>query len=486
MPIERSPSRSVLREILTDLLSNNDEADKKPMERRDAVALMLSLSAGVFLPNCSSSLSQGQRIIIVVEEKATSIKNIQAHRKGVAINTALPIAMEQEGVKSKDAFDTIFNYDAVQNPDNPQLWTFIYKPKVRPTQKKQREIREGGRGEEEANEASEATFNKLKKVVDKYLGTPYKHSGMGPEDGGFGPSGFAIRVFKEGAGISLPRGAASQSQLGGKKIAFEQLKPGDLIFFSTNRKTITSVAIYMGSNQMAIADGKVKITDVNSWFRKRFSYGKRLLENPPEDRRTEEAEVARSDKRQQIDDQKIAENLSEDELNGMPKATWKKLFGARRPFMGRPYKGRGKNGIDCSGFTSSMYDKWADILQEEQLKLSRYARSTETQANVGDLVPKAKGKGLEVFKNLKIGDLILFSISENWRQTNVKGKRKHRPGSKPSHVAIYIGNGQMLHSGTSKGVTIVDLDAWSDYWVDYFVYGRRLIYWEGGKPVIKK
>lgn len=344
-----------------------------------------------------------------------------------------------------------------------------------------------GRKSEKSPEMASKTFAKLKKVVEKYLGTPYKHSGMGQEDGGFGPSGFVIKVMKEGMNIDLPRGAASQSQVGGEKIPFENLKPGDLIFFSANRRTINSVAIYMGNNQMAIVERRVQIMDINSWFRKHFSYGKRFMENPPEDTRTSEAVVSRPDKPQKITgNQKIAENLSEDELNGMPKATWEKLFAARLPFMGRPYKGRGRNGMDCSGLTSSVYDKWADILKIEQLKISRYARSTETQGNLGDLVPRAKGKGLEVFKNLKIGDLIIFSISSDWRKTNKKGSRKKRPGSKPSHVAIYIGNGKMLHAGTSKGVTIVDLDAWDDYWVDYFVFGRRLLYWENGKPVIKK
>jgi cell wall-associated NlpC family hydrolase len=61
-------------------------------------------------------------------------------------------------------------------------------------------------------------------------------------------------------------------------------------------------------------------------------------------------------------------------------------------------------------------------------------------------------------EGLQVGDLIFF----------------REPGEYTlcSHVGIYVGNNQIIHSG-SKGVVYADLDG--DYFADYYLCARRII-----------
>ncbi len=341
--------------------------------------------------------------------------------------------------------------------------------------------------EEGANIESdpENSFTKLKGVIDKYLGIKYKHGGLGPEDGGFGPSGLTKRVFKETMGLELPRGAGSQSQAGGEKIQFENLKPGDLIFFGNRRGKITSVAIYMGGNQMVIADGSVKETDINSWFKSRFAYGKRVLDNPPEDSKqesTESTDLKTVEPRANAEPG-LTEVLSEDELNGMPKATLEKWMGSLKKYEGIPWRSS-KNGpfengsswpkskfIDCSGTTVAFMYELSKITGSDELLLHA-TRSSKTLANLGTKISKSPGSN--PFANLKVGDLMIFDTNNN-KKIDI------------SHVGVYIGGGEMRHVGTTSGIKTVDLMRSGGYYVRNYLFSRRIISgWKDGKPTVKK
>ena len=90
------------------------------------------------------------------------------------------------------------------------------------------------------------------------------------------------------------------------------------------------------------------------------------------------------------------------------------------------YGASGPNSFDCSGLTSFSY-KAAGV---------SLPRTSKAQATVGTPVSKA---------NLQPGDLVFF----------------YRP---VSHVAMYIGNGQIVHAlNSSKPVQVMNLDSMPSY-----------------------
>jgi len=70
--------------------------------------------------------------------------------------------------------------------------------------------------------------SRLKKILDSYLGTPYRYGGMSRD--GIDCSGLACVVFRELNGTALPRSAAAMVNLG-EPVHLAEVKAGDLIFF---------------------------------------------------------------------------------------------------------------------------------------------------------------------------------------------------------------------------------------------------------------
>lgn len=117
-----------------------------------------------------------------------------------------------------------------------------------------------------------------------------------------------------------------------------------------------------------------------------------------------------------------------------------KLIAEAHKVIGTPYRAGGTTpkGFDCSGFVGYTYKK------------------------VGVSLPRASGamykKGKPVsLKQLAPGDLLFFKTSKH------KGI---------SHVAIYIGNGRMIHATSSKGVKVDSIH--QSYWKQRFVGAKRL------------
>ena len=75
-----------------------------------------------------------------------------------------------------------------------------------------------------------------------YIGVPYVFGGTSP--GGFDCSGYVRYVFAQ-AGIYLPRTADAQYEMG-TPISTGELRPGDLVFFSTYDYGASDVGIYLG------------------------------------------------------------------------------------------------------------------------------------------------------------------------------------------------------------------------------------------------
>ncbi len=77
--------------------------------------------------------------------------------------------------------------------------------------------------------------------------TPYRYGGTSP-DNGFDCSGFVGHVFQHSMGIALPRTSHGISQVG-IALKADQLRPGDLVFYNTQRSSFSHVGIFIGEGK---------------------------------------------------------------------------------------------------------------------------------------------------------------------------------------------------------------------------------------------
>lgn len=114
----------------------------------------------------------------------------------------------------------------------------------------------------------------------KLVGVRYRFGGN-DEDSGLDCSGFVRLVFKDSIGTSLPRTAREMSEVG-KQIDTSQLKPGDLVFFNTMRRTFSHVGIYLGDNHFLHAPrtgAEVRVENMDSsYWMTRYNGARRILE----------------------------------------------------------------------------------------------------------------------------------------------------------------------------------------------------------------
>jgi cell wall-associated NlpC family hydrolase len=112
-----------------------------------------------------------------------------------------------------------------------------------------------------------------------FLGVPYKRGGNSA-DHGFDCSGFTRHVFELSLGLVLPRRADEQAQTAGLvDVKRNELKPGDLVFFNTLKRTFSHVGIYVGEGKFIHsprAGGEVRVEDMGaSYWAKRFTGARR-------------------------------------------------------------------------------------------------------------------------------------------------------------------------------------------------------------------
>ena len=119
------------------------------------------------------------------------------------------------------------------------------------------------------------------------LGVPYKRGGTS-EEKGFDCSGFVRYMFEKSVGLVLPRRAEEQAKVT-EEISRSELKPGDLVFFNTLKRTFSHVGIYVGDGKFIHAPrpGKaVRVDDMReAYWQKRFNGARRVqvdkLQNEP-------------------------------------------------------------------------------------------------------------------------------------------------------------------------------------------------------------
>ena len=117
----------------------------------------------------------------------------------------------------------------------------------------------------------------------------------------------------------------------------------------------------------------------------------------------------------------------------------KQIVQEARKYLGTPYQygGNKPSGFDCSGLVEYSHKKLGISIP----------RSTHTQLKQARRVSKGK---------LQPGDLVFFRLQ----------------GKKVSHVGIYAGNNEFIHSpSTGKKVSYASLD--NPYWKKHLIAGGR-------------
>jgi hypothetical protein len=115
-----------------------------------------------------------------------------------------------------------------------------------------------------------------------FLGVRYKLGGNTAETG-FDCSGFTRYVFEASLGRVLPHRADEQANAPElAKVDKKDLKPGDLVFFDTMRRTFSHVGIYLGDGKFIHSPRtgeSVRIEDINiSYWARHFTGARRVPE----------------------------------------------------------------------------------------------------------------------------------------------------------------------------------------------------------------
>ncbi|MDH5534253.1 MAG: C40 family peptidase [Betaproteobacteria bacterium] len=109
-------------------------------------------------------------------------------------------------------------------------------------------------------------------------GIRYRWGGESPETG-FDCSGLVMYLFNEALSRALPRTAFEMSRVG-RKIARDELEPGDLVFFNTLRRPFSHVGIYLGDQRFIHAPargGHVEVVNMtNHYWQGRYNGARRI------------------------------------------------------------------------------------------------------------------------------------------------------------------------------------------------------------------
>ncbi len=112
-----------------------------------------------------------------------------------------------------------------------------------------------------------------------FVDLPYRRGGTSV-DHGFDCSGFTRHIFEVSLGLPLPRSADEQASARTlMKVGRDDLLPGDLVFFNTQRRQFSHVGIYVGEGRFIHAPrsgAKVRVEDMAiAYWHKRFTGARR-------------------------------------------------------------------------------------------------------------------------------------------------------------------------------------------------------------------
>lgn len=113
----------------------------------------------------------------------------------------------------------------------------------------------------------------------KLVGVNYKRGGTSPSTG-FDCSGFVGHVFHQVAGLSLPHNALAISRQG-KQVSVDELRPGDLVFYNTLKRSFSHVGIYLGNQRFVHAPSRGRGVEVvnmtDKYWATRFNGARRIF-----------------------------------------------------------------------------------------------------------------------------------------------------------------------------------------------------------------
>jgi len=113
------------------------------------------------------------------------------------------------------------------------------------------------------------------------VGTPYRWGGNTP-DSGFDCSGLIGYVYRDAAGIALPRSTREMIVMRAPTVNINALQSGDLVFFATGGGSqVSHAGIYVGEGRFVHAPstgGTVRLDYLsNSYWAKAYLQAKRVI-----------------------------------------------------------------------------------------------------------------------------------------------------------------------------------------------------------------
>lgn len=215
-------------------------------------------------------------------------------------------------------------------------------------------------------------------------------------------------------GIPLPNTLDALRQQGTPVRSGDQLQPGDIVFFGRSFTDLTAAGIFVGNNRFIVSFrpyGTIRVISLNSTS---TYLGARRVINP--------GSQTISDLRERV----IQEGLK---------------------YLGTPYEFNSSRSstatFDCSDFVRRTYfDATGTWLPGNSRTQAAYVREN--------------GRVTTNWRNLQRGDLMFF--------TNSAGTI--------NHVAIYMGNDQILHATSTRGVHVGTMNS---YWIGCFSFGGNIL-----------
>jgi cell wall-associated NlpC family hydrolase len=138
----------------------------------------------------------------------------------------------------------------------------------------------GDEGYAEATPLSVRSNEVLMRAIG-LVGTPYRYGGNTPE-AGFDCSGLVGFVFRDAAGLALPRSTRELIDIPAREIKRDELQPGDLVYFNPAGGRVSHIGIYVGEGRFVHAPsrgGTVRLDALGSeYWNRHFVGAKRVLQ----------------------------------------------------------------------------------------------------------------------------------------------------------------------------------------------------------------